>query len=307
MRCILSRGGTSERVEEVLRAAGHEVAPDPTLDASPDLTLVVVDVTEPAVAAGRLADVSEVPRVVVVAQGMKGAAPFGTLLEHARVTNLLGVDQPAELDPVALDTTVQKIAASMDLFGLEPYLTPGADLEELVAEIRDSRRQELVADDIQEFAEGVGCHPRIAQAFATTAGELINNALYDAPVDAEGRHRFASLPRTTPVILDPGEEIEVRCVFDGTKLCLSVTDRFGSLDPEKMIEGLRRCFAMSPDQVKMKTGGAGIGLYQSFHAVHHLIFNVAPGKRTEVIALLRLTESYRDHSLRARSFNLFVA
>ena len=73
--------------------------------------------------------------------------------------------------------------------------------------------------------------------------EMVTNALYDAPIDREGRPRFAHLPRTEPVRLERGEEIHIQFCSDAQLLGVAVSDPFGALSKQVSLDYLSRCFA----------------------------------------------------------------
>jgi hypothetical protein len=70
---------------------------------------------------------------------------------------------------------------------------------------------------------------------------------------------------------------------------------------------MRKCFAGGPNQVDTKLRGGGLGLYYAFQSLNHLILNVAPGRRTEIIGLLDISGTFRDYALQPKSFNVFIA
>jgi hypothetical protein len=314
---LAAGGGRSRPVVDALRVGGHDVAEAASLtDASrwlraheADLAVIHLNLES---AEGRAAIEKVAPlareahargaQLLVLAQGARGTATARPLAEGVPVDHLFGVGEGGP-DSVALNVTVCKLV-SAQIFGSERYLGPGATWRGW--QIMDSDHKDLVVDEIESFARGVGCHPLVAQAVGTAADELISNGLYDAPTDAQGLHRFAHLPREERVVLDPGELVSVRCACDGRRICLSVNDPFGSLRPSRALDNLVRCFGGGQDQIDHKRGGAGVGLYHVFSLMHHLVINVAPGKRTEIIALLEVTRSYREYSTRPRSFDVFV-
>src|SRR5262249_2208896 len=145
-----------------------------------------------------------------------------------------------------------------------------------------------------EFAGQTGIQSRLVELFCVVAEELITNALYDAPVDAARRHRFAHLPRTEAVALGKDEGISVSLCCDGRRLGIAVADPFGSLTPSKVLEYLSKCFQRGERQVDRKEGGAGLGLYYTLESLSHFIINIQPGRRTETIGLLDIRVSYKD-------------
>src|SRR5207245_5075848 len=137
-----------------------------------------------------------------------------------------------------------------------------------------------VVEAIESFALKVGCHPQVAQAVATATDELVTNAVYNAPTDDKGRPKFSHYSRSIEVNLASHEEVGLQFGFDGRRLGISARDPFGSLTPNRVLDYLTKCFARGEDQMDQKEGGAGLGLYFVFNAVHNFIVNIDPGRAT---------------------------
>lgn len=199
--------------------------------------------------------------------------------------------------------TVGKILRQ-DIFGLEKYFSWGVQPRSFQMKLSSQKGQLL--EEAEVYARSIGVHPRLVDLFCTVADEFASNALFNAPVDGNGRRRFAYLDRTTAVALEQSEDIEFKFLSDGRRLGISVTDPFGSLTPERVAEYLARCLRMGSDQIDEKKGGAGLGLYCIFNSVSHFVVNISPGKKTEMIGLLDIRGSYRDFLKGSKSLNLFV-
>lgn len=217
------------------------------------------------------------------------------------LTNL--VAKAGEIAADELVVTVEKILRN-DVFGLEKYLTWGIEPELEV--LTSSREKDQKLTLLASFADTLGLPSRLTTLAKGVADELLMNAVYNAPVDAEGRPRYAHLPRTERIDLGPGEEVDLRWACDGRHLAISVTDPFGSLEVNTIRQYLARCFARGDDQMATHGGGAGMGLFYIFTSLSQLIVNIDPGQRTEVIGLLDVTGSYRDFAQRPKSFNVFL-
>lgn len=221
--------------------------------------------------------------------------------EEYGLANLLAKND--EVGAIELIVTVQKILRR-DIFGIEKYFSWG--IEAVSRAVRSSSEREAIVGEAETYASGLGIHPRLANQFCTVVDEMVTNALYDAPLDRQGRPRFAHLPRTEVVQLDRGEEIRVQFCSDAQVLGVAVTDPFGALSKQVSLDYLARCFARQSRPLESASGGAGLGLYFTFDSLSHLVFNVATRRRTEAIGLMDVRGSYRDFASKSKSFNVFV-
>lgn len=190
-----------------------------------------------------------------------------------------------------------------DLFGLHKYLGWGALRQTLG--IRSCAERPDIMDACAHLAQRVGMRERRAEAFATLADELVTNALYNAPTDARGQHRFRQVDRRTEVVLEPGEDIVVVLGADVDRAGVSVTDPFGSVTARHLVQTLGHCLAARQRTPQRAGGGAGLGLFHAYQASSHLAFNITRGKRTEAIGILDVASSNREFKRRAKSLSMF--
>ncbi len=226
---------------------------------------------------------------------------FSDLFGQRGLANLLAKNP--DVDGAELLVTVQKILLN-DIFGLDKYFPWGTPHHRTV--ISRASERPSVLEEVRTFAASVKIQNRLIELFVTVTDELLTNAVFNAPTDANGAPRFAHLPRTEEVVLGEGESIIVDLCSDGRRLGISVTDPFGSLSPDRVLNYLAKCFRKGQDQVDAKDGGAGLGLYYTFEALSQFVVNIAPERRTEVIGILDVRGTYRDFAQRAKSFNIFV-
>jgi len=285
--------------------------------AAPLLTAARAAGTEACMALLDAAQVAELPRI----------------LGLGAVTNLLVHPMPVLGEELMV--TAQKLLRD-DLFGAEKYLLWGTELEAITL-TRASQRTHVVgelADQVR--ARGLG--PRAASVAMLVADELISNAVHNAPVDDAGAHYRADLPRDGELELDPRHRVALRWGCDGRYLAVEVTDRFGSLDRDTILRALVRTkrsplwhagglsqrisgarhardempggwpeSGQPPEASGFKDagGGAGMGIALAYRSCDHLVFNLAPGKRTEVIALIDVRSPHGER-VPASSYNVFV-
>lgn len=245
-------------------------------------------------------DGSQRPRLLLTCFEPRNWEPLFQELEANEISNLLCLDLTAS--ETELRVTAQKLLDD-DIFGLAKYIADGARTETL--RVRSSNDVTAAVDAAGSFAAGCKIHPRLIENVATAIDELITNALYNAPVDAHGAPRFAHLPRTSAVELEPHEEVVIELRCNDALFGLSVTDPFGALTRAQTLDYLARCLRRQRSEPLSGKGGAGIGLYITFDALNHLVLNICRGRRTEVLGLIDVRGTYRDFVERGKSFNIF--
>jgi hypothetical protein len=224
------------------------------------------------------------------AQGDRVSAILGL----GAVTNLLVHPMPILAEELTI--TAQKLIRN-DLFGAEKYLLWGTTLTEVTV-TRASQRAELVAA-LSEQVRARGQSARVASMAMLVADELISNAVHNAPVDAAGVHYRRELPRDQELALDARHQVRLRWGCDARYLAIEVTDGFGSLTRDMILE------ALGKDAVRESGSGAGMGVALAYRSCDHLVFNLAPGTRTEIIALIDVRYPQTER-VAASSYNVFV-
>jgi hypothetical protein len=122
---------------------------------------------------------------------------------------------------------------------------------------------------------------------ALVAEELMINAMYHAPVDDNGKPLYQHLPRKEMSGKTFDRTVKVACASNGQLFAVAVRDAYGSLDKETVVKFLSKGTqkSLTPEQ---KESGAGLGLVTALKNANKLVFNLAPGAGTEVIALFDL-------------------
>lgn len=207
------------------------------------------------------------------------------------------------VDELELITTCSKLL-SRNIFGIDKYL-PSCTFdthEELVSGTEDRYR---VVDCLAGYLENLLCPERMISLICTATDELIMNAIFSAPTDEDGKHKYAAADRSTPLVLEPHELVTTRYVCDGYNVVVSVVDNFGSLSRTTLVEHLRNGWLGRQKAVRWDTGGAGLGLHLVFSSAVQFIANIEPGVRTELITIYYIREGLRRLSEMGHSLNLF--
>ena len=226
--------------------------------------------------------------------GAQAASQVPGLLHLGAVTNLLVHPMPVLGEELTI--TTQKLIRG-DLFGAEKYLLWGTDLHETQI-VRSSQRSELIGE-LAERVRARGQSARVASMAMLVADELISNAVHNAPIDAAGVHYRKELPRDRELPLDERHRVRLRWGCDARYLAIEVTDWFGSLDQHAILNALAR------SDVRQAGGGAGMGLALTYRSCDQLVFNIAPGARTEVIALIDVRYPPSERTA-VSSYNVFI-
>ena len=107
------------------------------------------------------------------------------------------------------------------------------------------------------------------------------------------------LPRDIDIRSTGRDTVRLRWGCDARYVAIEVTDQYGSLDRDTILG-----FAGQQD-VRDTGGGAGMGISLAYRSCDHLVFNLAPGKRTEIIALVDLRYPPAER-MPCSSYNVFV-
>lgn len=175
--------------------------------------------------------------------------------------------------------TAQKLLTG-DIFGIEKYLPAGTPVH--YARLRDFEGRGRAIDTVLGFAEDNKMRRQVRNAIGQVCEELLMNALYDAPVDENGKPIFADIdPHDRKETRSP-RPVSIRYAATESTFAIAVRDRFGRLAKNTILSYIEKCIH-SPNQIDRKTYGAGLGLYLVANAAASYVVNVAYGIATEVV------------------------
>ncbi len=172
--------------------------------------------------------------------------------------------------------------------------------QSLELDVRTTADRDTAVARIQELIGSLGVPKRVSEMFAELGHELIMNAMYDAPADANGRPKYAA-DRKADVVLEPAERPHVRIGTDGSRLVLQVRDPFGRLERKHVVDGLAR--GLAGGEMDQSHGGAGLGMMVCHNASSAMVFDVARGRHTEVTAMFELDMNLREFRTQAKSLH----
>jgi len=209
------------------------------------------------------------------------------------------IGTPLQLSADELVVTAQKLLRE-DLFGLEKYVGWAATVRTIYLE--DATDRSSVVGALVDGVGLAGLSERVASLASVIADELLANAIYAAPIQPDGRRPFHGAPRDQARPLIGRHAVRLRWASDSRHLAVEVADVWGSLDvtaPGPLIaRSARRAGRLSGDD-------PGMGLALAYACCHQLVLGVAPGKRTEAIALIDVRHRPADIG-RSPSFHVFV-
>jgi hypothetical protein len=167
-----------------------------------------------------------------------------------------------------------------DIFGIEKYLPTGTDVQ--LTRLHNFEGRGRAIDEILKFADTAGVRRQIRGGIGQVCEELLMNALYDAPIDDEGRQIFGAIGPKERVDLSSPRPVSIRYAATPEAFLVAVRDRFGTLRKDVILDYIDKCLHAT-QQIDRKTYGAGLGLYLIANAATLLCVNIAPGMATEVI------------------------
>ena len=175
--------------------------------------------------------------------------------------------------------TAQKLLTG-DIFGIEKYLPEGTPVH--YERLRDFEGRGKAIQTVLDYAEQSKMRRQVRSAIGQVCEELLMNALYDAPVDDEGRPIFAEIDPHDRTRTRSPRPVSIRYAATEDSFAIAVRDRFGRLAKNTILAYIDKCIH-SPNQIDRKTYGAGLGLYLVANAAATYVVNVAYGIATEVV------------------------
>ncbi len=170
-----------------------------------------------------------------------------------------------------------------EIFGLTRYLLEnGVILEKHV--LKSTADAHHIQDHLIELFE---------KRFGTSGDmklildEIITNAIYHAPTLEDGSEKYQEF---SDIVLEPHEYIHIECGYDSEKYAVSVTDRQGRLNKERVLYKIERQIT---GEGLLDDSGRGIHMSRLF--ADRMIINIDPHKQTEVILINYFSNKYRGY------------
>jgi len=235
----------------------------------------------------------------------KKASPYAVLLTSKNVQGNLQVlerhrfvDHIISRDADDRNATIRYVLTALskllnkDLFGVEKYLTWGVEVQSRT--VTHSGQREQLREELYAYFKKMGIRSTVLDRVNTVVEEMLMNAIYDAPVDSQGRSIFNHISRKEEIQLDTHQQSLLTYASDGVLLAVAVKDPFGSLTKDIIVDYLLSCYNGQAGSMNTNKGGAGRGLHQIIENADLTVFNVKKGVRTEVICLFNVDGQKRE-------------
>ncbi|HTL36662.1 MAG TPA: hypothetical protein VL326_26190 [Kofleriaceae bacterium] len=213
---------------------------------------------------------------VAIITSKASLADLTKYLKDDRINHVIVGDEDLEN---GVFVTAHKLLTG-DIFGIEKYLPEGTPVH--YARLRDFEGRGKAIQTVLDFAEEAKMRRQVRSAIGSVCEELLMNALYDAPVDAEGKQIFAEVDPHDRTKTRSPRPVSIRYAATDEMFAVAVRDRFGRLAKNTILAYIEKCLT-SGNQIDRKTYGAGLGLYLVANAAATYVVNVAYGIATEVV------------------------
>lgn len=231
--------------------------------------------------------------------------PIGSQLGSLRY--VLGAPNPSLLR--GFIASVLEYHLSGQIRGIVPRLLKPDGLSSKQITLTESEARPKIQEAVVEFfTEQLQIHKATLvtgiSSYPKYLGDVVDEFLMNAIWDAHPTRR--TMDRSAPPPLDPGEQVEIECLCDGSNLSLSVTDHHGTFPSAAFAKPIRYALGFKDEpQLNEGPGGAGLGLLMTLQKVAALSIEVEAGQITRSVALLRGDQPLREMQRRPRSVMIF--
>ena len=224
---------------------------------------------------------------------------LGEWLEHSAEPNLL---------PPLTDTERDRFHSMFDAFTSHQRPKPAFQkVPNFHWTVKSSRSLPLLRQRIIEACSAEVNRDRVTECIANATLELITNALYHAPTDANGNRLYSHLSRKDPVTWNGDEVIEVSLFLEGTSCYVTIDDPYGSLHPSTLSTYLGRCTPTSSPLVIDEETGPGQGVFSAIMHATSVDYQIDAGRRTRATLTFADIMSFREFAGRTKSFSCFFS
>jgi hypothetical protein len=189
-------------------------------------------------------------------------------------------------------------------FGVARYFPKGTATQKIT--LRRSSHKGAAVEALGRFLAKRGIASRLAQLGAQAADELVMNAIFDAPVDAEGRHVRREIDRNADFELKPETGVDIEIASADAYTGISVADTYGSFKRTMLMNLLKKDYQERAYVVRNEERGAGLGVHGLIQAGLSILFVCKPGFRTEVMVFFPNYKSHREFRAGPRFLSILL-
>lgn len=200
------------------------------------------------------------------------------MVRHLAITPATPRDQGESGTRGQFRTAMEKLVEGRP-WAMSDYLKPGTAVHE--CHVASSAQKEELIARIEGLIKGESEEiDLLRRKGALLADEMLENALYGAPRRNDGSKLYRK-GEERPIA--PRERIVFRFGFDGEILAMEVTDGWGSLSPDLVLNHLAR----NQDGQEPSDDAGGRGLFIIWRILDHFHVSITPGRETVVGGHLR--------------------
>ncbi|HEY5522667.1 MAG TPA: ATP-binding protein [Desulfuromonadaceae bacterium] len=190
-----------------------------------------------------------------------------------RIRHLLVTPSDDEPEGISSQRTAINKLLVRSPWELRDYVRPGCLVHEYP--LNSSRQKEALIAAVEDVIGGDSIDMELLRQRASLlADEMVENALYGAPQDHDGKKLYHKGEERSIAV---DENIVFRFAFDGETLAMEIADGWGTLSPEMVVDFLSR----NQEGMPMEEGEAGgRGLFIIWRFLDHLHVDIRPGQKT---------------------------
>lgn len=178
-------------------------------------------------------------------------------------------------------------------FGLQSLFGEAVQVDSV--KFNESIERGFVAQALSQQLTLLGYNELIIPAVSTAVDELLMNAIFDAPVDENGKQIYARQSRNINIKLVGKQNIEMQVGGFGDFIGVTVVDHFGSLDSAAVKQHIAKSFnGRQDDERDESLAGAGLGLSLILKRGGSLLYIYKPGERTDATVFFRRSERLKE-------------
>ena len=152
--------------------------------------------------------------------------------------------------------------------------------------VTSAKTRHHLKDEMVAHLKSLKVRTTITDRCFQVAEEMLMNAIYDAPIDKQGQSLYNHMSRREDVLLKPNEFSLFEYCTKNQIVAVSVSDPFGGLTRETLINYLDSCYSGRAGELNEKSdkGGAGRGLHLIVESADLTVFQVKRGVCTRVVS-----------------------